>query len=363
MGTTEARLSRGGDDVWVVVMAGGSGKRFWPWSRRSRPKQCLPVVGDASLLRQTLDRCASIAPAERTIVVTAQDNASAVQEELRGGEVVLIEPNGRNTAACVAWAARVVEDRSGGVGRMVVAPADHFVGDQEAFSGDAAHALDLAADGWLVTLGIEPTRPETGYGWIRTGAPLGDDDGDRRAWEVSEFKEKPSAEVASRWLAEGGRVWNSGMFFLRTDRLLGEVARWLPVHADLFCTPGRDVEAGYDGLPPISIDHGVMERADKVAVVAATFPWSDVGSWASLDVADADGSDDGGRSIVRGDVLELDGAGNVLVGEGGLVAVLGVQGLVVAHVGDAVLVCPVDRAQEVRRLVDALEEAGRDDVL
>ncbi len=345
-------------------MAGGSGKRFWPWSRRARPKQCLPVVGDASLLRQTLDRAAAVAPSERTVIVTAEANAEAVRAELLGGERVLVEPQGRNTAACVAWAASVVAGLADGGACVAVLPADHFIGDTPAFHADCRRALALAAGGSLVTLGIQPTRPETGYGWIQTGdvlAEAGDATADGRVRHVAEFKEKPTARVAAAWLAEGGRLWNSGMFFMRCDRFLDEVGRWLPEHAALFCEPGGDVVAGYSALPPISIDRGVMEKADRVVVVAASFPWSDVGSWASL----AAGGEGGGSAagLARGDVVEIDGQGNVLVGQGGLVTAVGVQGLVVVHAGDAVLVCRVDESQRVREIVEELERRGRDDVL
>ncbi len=346
------------DDTWVVIMAGGSGKRFWPWSRRRRPKQCLPVVGDTSLLRRTLERSSTLAPAERTVIVTAASNADAVRQELGGDERVLIEPEGRNTAACVAWAAHEVSRTAGERACVAVLPADHHIGDDEAFAADCDAAISLAREGWLVTLGIAPTRPESGYGWIRTGTALEVDRA--QAWRVAEFTEKPTRAIAERWLAEGGRLWNSGMFFFRCDRILEEVARWLPAHGALFGA-AADIPAGYPNLPAISIDHGVMEKATEVAVVSATFAWSDVGSWGSLSGIGA--SCEATDSVVRGDVLELDGRGNVLIGEGGLVAVLGVEGLVVVHSGDAVLVCPVERAQEVRRLIDQLEEAGRDDVL
>ena len=237
-------------------------------------------------------------------------------------------------------------------------PADHHIGDDDAFARDCSTALSLARQGWLVTLGIVPTRPESGYGWIRTGDTL--EAAGARAWGVAEFTEKPTREVAQRWLAEGGRLWNSGMFFFRCDRILEEVARWLPAHGALF-QESADIPGGYPQLPPISIDHGVMEKATKVAVVAASFAWSDVGSWGSLSGVGA--SSEATGSVVRGDVVEVDGRDNVLIGEGGLVAVLGVEGLVVVHSGDAVLVCPEARAQDVRRLIDQLEEAGRDDVL
>jgi mannose-1-phosphate guanylyltransferase len=175
-------------DAWVVVMAGGAGKRFWPWSRRAKPKQCLPVVGDESLLRRTLRRAGGLAPSERTVVVTAADNAAAVRLELLGGERVLVEPEGRNTAACVAWAASVVSGASGGHAVIAVLAADHFIGDDDAFVADCRLAIGLAEEGSIVTLGIPPTRPETGYGWIQLGEPLGKALGGvdcERTWQVA----------------------------------------------------------------------------------------------------------------------------------------------------------------------------------
>lgn len=346
---------RGG--TWVVVLAGGSGVRLWPLSRRSRPKQCLRLLGDRSLLASTLARCAAIAPRERTVVVATAASEEAVRAELGGGEALLIEPAGRNTAASIAWAAGFVARRDPEA-VLAVMPADHYIGDDGAFVATALTAADLAAscDRWIVTLGVVPTRPECGYGWMSPGPPI---HGRGDARQVADFAEKPDRAQAERWLAEGARLWNSGMFFMAVDRAAQDIARWLPEHAALLAADVAD-PATYGALPSVSFDCGVLERTDRRAVVPLTIPWSDVGTWGAL----AGGP---GRSAVSartaGRTLEVDGRDNVLVADGGAVVVVGVEGMAVVHAGDVVLVCPVGRAGDVRRVVELLGERGWDDLL
>ena len=339
-------------DIHAVIMAGGVGSRFWPASRRSRPKQCLPVVTDDTMLAETVARARGLA--ERVWVVTGADHAEPVRAAAPSlpQDAFLVEPVGRNTAPCIAWAAHTLL-RTDPDAVLAILPADHHISDVQGFVAAAERALGLAREGWLVTLGVVPTRAETGYGWIAPGERLA-----AGVHVVGEFTEKPNAPTAEAWLSGGRHRWNSGMFFARADRILRDVRAFLPeLAAGLERLDAEGVEAVYPTLPAISFDHGICEHAERVAVVDADFGWNDVGQWAALaDVLPhtADGS------VHRGSVLELDGSGNVLVGDGGLVAVLGVSGLAVVHVGDAVLVCPVERAQEVRRIVDALGPAGLD---
>jgi len=352
-------------DTWAVIMAGGVGTRFWPASRRSRPKQLLPVVGDRPLLEQTWRRIEPLVGDARVLVVTGREHAAAARAVLADlpGDAMVVEPVGRNTAPCIGLAAQRIASRDP-ADVLVVLPADHFVADRDAFLSDLRKAVRLADRGHLVTFGIPPTRPETGYGYIEVGATLGDG-----AARVTRFTEKPDAPTARRWLAGERHLWNSGIFVFRADRILQELGRHVPEQAAALgrieAARGgpREVavlDAEYDSMDGISIDYAVMERADDIVVVRASFPWSDVGHWAAVREVRGVSADE---SVHRGAVVEIDGRGNVLVGDGGLVAAVGVADTVVVHAGDAVLVCPVERSQDVRAIVDALQERGLEEYL
>jgi len=342
--------------VWSVLLAGGVGSRFWPMSRALRPKQLLDIFGEGPMLRVTLERARPLAPPERTIVVTSEALAPGVRALLPEvpSELVLAEPMGKNTAPAIAWAALVALARDPDAVLMVL-PSDHHIVDVPAFRDVAARALALAAAGRIVTLGVPPTHPETGYGYIRRGAPLPDDAG---AFDVRSFVEKPDLATALGYLAAGGYDWNAGMFFLGARVLLDELAlHRSDLHAAM--VGARDLPAAWSGLPSVSIDYAVMERSRRVAVVPGAFGWSDVGSWRSL----YDHRAPGAASFARGDALEIDGARNVLFADGGIVCTVGVSDLVVVHTPDATFVCPRDQAQRAREAVVALAAAGREDLL
>ena len=352
-------------EAWAVIMAGGSGTRFWPSSRRARPKQLLSIAGGRPLLEETWLRVRTLVPDGRVLVVTGRAHAAPVREALAAlpDAAFLVEPAVRSTAPCIGLAAhRVAAVRPEDV--LVVLPSDHFVPDGEAFVADLRLAADLARRGHLVTLGVRPTRPETGYGYLEVGEPL--PGGGAR---VVRFAEKPDAATALSWLHGGRHLWNSGIFAFSAARILEELERHLPAQAAALRRieaarggqrEAEVLEAEYSAMAGISIDYAVMERADDVAVVPASFAWSDVGSWSAL--PEVHGVAPGG-SVRLGAVVEVDGRGNVLVGDGGLVATVGVSELVVVHAGDAVLVCPVDRSQEVRAVVAALSERGLEEYL
>jgi len=350
-------------NIWAVIMAGGVGSRFWPLSRRARPKQMLDLFGDGAMLRVTADRVASLAPSERQLVVTGTVLGDSVSEELPNlpSENILREPEGRNTAAAIAWAALWVKQRDPN-GILMVLPSDHYVANIERYQTLCAEACKVAATGRIVTLGIPPTRPETGYGYIQIGESIGQGG----AYTVGAFKEKPDAGTATQYLAAGNFVWNAGMFFMPCELILAELERFEPELmaqiaplADPAVTAETVAEV-YPTLKSISIDYAVMERTDKVVVVPGEFGWSDVGSWRSL----YDFRDDGQSSFKRGDVLELDGSGNVLFAdEGATVATVGVKDLVVVHTNDATLVCKRDEAQRLREVVDALKTGDRGELL
>ena len=336
-------------------MAGGSGTRFWPRSRVRVPKQLLPIAGRRSLLADTLARLAPLVPRARTLIVTGASHATAVRRDARGvpRRNVLVEPQGRNTAAAIALAAlRVATIAPQAV--MAVLPADHVITDAAAFRTTLGHALDVAErTDMLVTLGVTPTHPETGFGYIQVGPAL---EGPEDAHAVARFLEKPDHARATALLAQGDVLWNAGIFAWRVERILAELRRWVPdvleplEHA-LRTRGSTALARAYRRIPAISIDTGVLERAERVAVIRAAFPWSDVGSWAAV----ADLWRDGDQpNAVRGPAVAVDSTGCVIDAGTRLVAVLGVRDLVVVDTPDAILVCPTTRAQDVRLVVDEL---------
>ncbi len=350
----------------AVVMAGGSGTRFWPLSRRARPKQLLPLTGGRSLLRLAVDRVTPLVAPERVLVVTGAEVAAAVRAELPELPVenVMIEPCGRDTAACVGWAAwRIAATFPGAV--MLVVPADQVIPDGAALRRAlTAAAATARARGGLVTLALRPTRAETGFGYQELGEVVGREDG-LEVRRVLRFVEKPTRERAEAMLASGAFRWNSGMFAWTVEAIRSEVRRLLPTLAGgldrlaALREESEEFRSAWRNLPAISVDFGIMERAGDVSSVLVDFAWSDVGSWPGLEEvlpAVAGG-------VRLGDVVTLDGSSNVLVSDGPLVAAVGVNDLVVVATRDAVLVVPRDQAQRVKELVEHLRAAGRDDLL
>lgn len=328
------------------------------------PKQLLCLAGSQPLLRDTLDRARPLAPPARTWVVTAAQQARGVRRvapELPAANV-LVEPVGRNTAAAVALAALHVARRDPR-GVMIVLPADHVIGRLAEFRRSLRTACAVAErTGALVTLGVEPTRPETGYGWVRAGRTLpGFGAG---VTTVARFIEKPSAVRAGRLFARGDVFWNSGMFAWRADAILAALRRHVPdVLRPIEAALGRGraaLERAYRRVPSVSIDVGVLERAAAVAMVRAGFPWNDVGSWAAVEPL---WRRSGAANAIRGRAVALEGRGCVVDAGDRVVAVLGLDDVVVVSTDDAVLVCPKGRAQDVRRVVDAVERAGWGEVL
>lgn len=335
----------------ALILAGGSGTRFWPSSRGERPKQLLPLADDgASLLRATVDRLEGVVEAEQIWVCTTRDLAAATARELPelAADRILAEPCGRNTAAAIGWAAR----RIGGDEPLVVLPADHRVGDARAFGEALRRAGEAASRGAIVTLGVRPRWPETGYGYLEV-ADQGSESGVAR---VIRFTEKPDLETARRFVDSGRYLWNAGIFVFRPAALGAALATHLPglerSLTEILDHPGR-LDELWAALPSISIDHGVMERLDDLAVVPIDCGWSDLGSWdALLEVLPHDAA----GNASRGDALLLGGSrGSLAWAENGVtVALVGVEDLVVVATGDAVLVVPRSRCQDVREVAAAL---------
>ena len=352
----------------AVIMAGGVGTRFWPRSRRARPKQLLPIAGAESMIRLTVNRLRPLLPPERILVVTGAEQEAGVRRDL--GELppenVLVEPCGRNTAPCIGLAAAVLRARGAGSDVMAVLAADHSIAAEERFRSLLRACEEfLASEDHLLTLGILPTRPETGYGYIRR-AEAARRVGGEVFHAVERFVEKPDAESARRMLAEGRYLWNSGMFVWRVGRILDELSRHLPEVApglarlESVCgTPAWDAQlkAEYGAFPSISIDYAVMEKVSDAWVAEADLGWSDVGSWASL--PELRGTDSAGNVLPEG-ALAVEAERNVVEVRGKTVVLLGVSDLIVVEEDDALLVCHRDRAQQVGKIPDGLRRAGKE---
>jgi len=360
--------------IYPVVMAGGSGTRFWPLSRRTRPKQFLPLAGDAPLLAATVGRLPPLARPQRTYVVCGPQHAAAARRMVPQlpHDNFIVEPCARNTAPCVGLAALHVAARDP-KGIIAMLPADHHIARPDAFRDALAAAAQLAEGGAIATIGIQPSRPETGYGYLKVGARVAArarGKGRFHPHKVERFVEKPDVVTAARYLADGSYLWNSGIFVFRADVILEEIGRAMPVLGELLQviqralgTPAypRTLKRVFPECPSISIDYGVMEKSQRIAVVPADFGWSDVGSFAALsDVRETDHV----GNVAEGDALVIDGRNNVvLAGKDRPVAVIGLDDVIVVDSGDAILVCRRDRAQDVRKAVEELSRQGRDELL
>jgi mannose-1-phosphate guanylyltransferase len=350
-------------DRYVVIMAGGSGTRFWPKSRRRHPKQFLEIGGNDSLIAQTAERVAPMVGWDRLIVVTGADHAEHALAELPGlmEHNLLVEPLGRNTAPCIGWANSAIRRRSPNA-RVAVLPADHFIGDVGGFQSYLDAAFSAVSDRILL-FGMMPDHPETGYGYIERGDRIGESKG-KPIHTVKAFVEKPDQATAELYFDSGRYLWNSGMFVFPADAMQEEIAKHMPELDEKL----RELEANpqkidriYREMPSISIDYGIMEKSERIAVIPASFAWSDVGSWdAATEVYVPDELD----NVVVGPAV-LHQAQRVFVDSsaGRMVALIGLEDVIVVDTPDALLVVKRGRSQEVKAIVQALEKSGRDDLL
>ncbi|MCA9622262.1 MAG: NTP transferase domain-containing protein [Myxococcales bacterium] len=356
-----------GGRTYAVIMAGGSGTRFWPASRRSRPKQLLPLAGEEPLLAQAVARVLPATGLERLRIATGAHLVASTLAAVRGlrPENLLVEPVPRNTAPCLGWAAAHVA-REDPEAVVMALPSDPHIADEAAFAATLERAVARAREGVITTIGITPTHPETGYGYIQA-AP-----GEGLVRDVARFVEKPDRATAEQFLADGSFYWNAGMFFFRAKDMLAAIAAHLPALAEGLAELDRAAEAGdearalaelFPRLPAVSIDVGVMEKVSPMSMVVGDFGWSDLGSWPA--VAALAQRDEAGNSAPSNAVLVASRDCHVVDARSAgdkprVIALVGVEGLVVVETDDALLVMRAEDAQDVRRVVDELRSRGDD---
>lgn len=359
--------------IHPIVLSGGSGTRLWPLSRAAYPKQLLTLVGEKTMLQATLERAAALPGAQAPLLICNQDHRFLVREQCIASGLtpaaIYLEPKGRNTAPAIAMAALHLAS-SDPQALMLVLPADHVIQDQAAFGAAVADAVIAARAGYLVTFGLLPQGPETGYGYIKVGNPLPSAVSAGSTCAITAFVEKPDRTNAERYLSEGGYTWNSGMFVFTAARYLEELQAYRPDiltavtqawqgrAQDLdFCRPNQ---ANFLACPSDSIDYAVMQNTTRAAVVPAEFGWSDVGSWDSLwNIA----SKDAAGNAVQGDTFVTGTTNSYIRAESRLVAVVGLDDVVVVETADAVLVMRRDQAQEIKRAIEYFDQQGREEHL
>lgn len=354
--------------LYTVILAGGSGTRFWPLSRHLYPKQLLRIIGDETLIQQTMRRVLRCVPAEQVIISTTPAQADSIRHQLGEWKDALqdhfvIEPEGRNTAPAIGLVADELVRRDPRA-VMLVLPADHVVQGDRHFQAAVSLGVQLANQGQLVTFGIPPIRPETGYGYIHPERKIRlGSKGGLTGYPVARFVEKPDTKTAMRYLKSGQYYWNSGIFLWQASTILEEISRHQPELGAALKPIGQALRSGsserlsrlYHKLSPVSIDHGVMERSDRAAVIPVKFLWSDVGNWSSLEeVAPRDKA----GNVVSGKVVDLGSRDSILYADRRLVATIGLSGMVVVDTPDATLVCPKDRSQDVKAIVEVLKKQG-----
>ncbi len=353
--------------MYIVILAGGSGTRFWPLSRVALPKQLISITGDRSMLQRTVERVLPLQP-KRILIITNHLQAAETERQMQLYDLlpidVIAEPVGRNTAPAIGLAAALIAARDPS-GVMAVLPADHFIKNEAALCDTLAFAAQAADGGSLVTLGILPSRPETGYGYIEADMTAITT---RGPYKVRRFVEKPPLAEAVRYLNEGNFFWNSGMFIWRADAVLAEMAAYMPtLRAKLepLLHSGTEGDVGlkeriaalYQDIESISIDYGVMEKSAKVQMVPVEMGWSDVGSWSALpEVVEPDST--GTVCINAVGHIDVDSSENLIYSDGRMVATVGVHNLVIVSTPDAIMVCNRERCQDVKKVVEQLGAKG-----
>ena len=335
---------------WAVVMAGGNGTRFWPLSRPEHPKQFLRLLGEKTPAESCVERLNRVVPMENILIVASARHKDSLQEALPGFPMsqVLWEPVGRNTAACIAWATEVIRAKDPNA-KIGVFPSDHAIADEEKFAQCLQKAFDIAQNR-IVLFGIQPTRPETGYGYIEEGNPISEG-----VCKVASFREKPDFETAQEYLSANRYLWNSGMFIFDAETMHEELERHVPQIVSGIMGILQDpqsLETAFPKLLSISIDYAVMEHTDRAVIMRAAFPWDDLGSWDSIRRYYPQ---DDAQNAARGKTVMVDCQNTFAYADDSrLIATLGLQNIIVVSTNDAILVLDGNRAQDVRKIVDKL---------
>ena len=351
---------------FATILAGGGGTRFWPLSRQETPKQLLNISGNDIMLNDTIERFKGIIPQENTVIVTNRSQAVLLESIMHSSVLkdnILIEPVARNTAASILFAALSIE-KFHGESLMVVLPSDHHITDENQFRTTLDQACTVAMEtDKIVTIGIKPTFPSTGYGYIcYDHAPVATNP--VAVYEVAEFVEKPNFQMAQTYLSSGHYLWNSGMFIWKTSIIIENFKRYLPrlyktmlpISEHLGTEQEDDViNRVYPTLQNISIDYGILERCDEVVVLSGNFGWNDIGSW---DALGAIFPPDESGNIVKANYMGIDTRNSIIYGNGRLITTIGIDGLIIADTEDALLICPKDKAQSVKEVVDMLKDKG-----
>ena len=347
------------DNLYAVVLAGGRGERFWPKSRSNMPKQLLTLTGQSSMLGETLKRVGSLAPVERQWVVTGEDLVKSIEKIGIIGPRLIGEPAGKNTAPAIAVAAAEIA-REDPEAVMMVLPSDHFINDVPRFRQALEQGAALARRKYLVTIGIAPDRPETGYGYIERGEML--PDCEIPCFVVKSFREKPDAVTAGKFVKSGYFYWNGGIFVWQAKAILKQIEKHLPeLYQKLTAwqkigglSAGQEKFAEfYRGVEKISIDYGVMEKAEKVAVIKGDFGWDDLGSWEAVERFHPR---DQHQNVLVGNCLAIDSQNNLVYSDDGMVAALGLKDIIIVQSQGAVLVCHRSKVQEVRKVLEELKK-------
>ncbi|MDO9576087.1 MAG: mannose-1-phosphate guanylyltransferase [bacterium] len=345
--------------IYAVILAGGRGERFWPKSRERRPKQFLSLASEKTMLEETVDRILPVVLAENVVIVATSELGNMVRSLLSGIKEsnLLLEPFGRNTAPAIAYAASCLHRRDPDA-IMICLPADHYIKERKKFTASIERAVSVAKDNWLVTFGITPTRPDTGYGYIEVGEEI-----ENGVFRVKSFKEKPTKKRAMEFFKAKSFLWNSGMFVWKVKTIIDEIKKHAPYIAEkLFNNQNQqlgreELTKAYDGLPAISVDYAVMERSQRTAVLKGDFIWDDVGSWLSLERLL--GKDKNGNTIV-GEAFLKDSSNCIVSNEKGITALLGTSDLVVVNTDDVLFVCKKSHVDRIKKFI---EEMGEDEKL
>ncbi len=353
-------------DTYAVIMAGGGGTRFWPLSRQNMPKQLLNLSGTDAMINETIKRFEYIISPKNTYIVTNKSQADVMKDILLKKvptENILVEPAARNTAACILYAAMYIYEKLGD-GIMCVFPSDHYIIDERNFQKTLIHALNTAeTTSSIVTIGIKPTFPSTGYGYIKSC------EGQNNVYKIDRFEEKPNLEKAKEYFRNGNYYWNSGMFIWKVSVIIEAFKRFLPrIYNSLYKVSKMfDTDEGnklldeiYPNLDSISVDYGIMERTDEALVIPGDFGWNDVGSWDALGAIFP--SDEEGN-IIKADHIGIDTKQCIVYGDKKLIATIGLKDLVIVDTDDAVMVCNKNNAQDVKQIVDKLKKNNRKELL